>query len=65
MTFCTFFDNCKDGQDCPRALTPKIQAEADRWWKAFGDNDFLKKYPHAPISIFLNKPECHNKKGGD
>ena len=48
MTFCTFWEECKDGNNCNRALTPKVRKEAELWW---GDDNVL-------ISTFLHKPNC-------
>lgn len=40
-TFCTG-DGCAAFDDCPRALTPAVEAKAERWWGK----------PGAPISRF-------------
>ena len=40
ITFCRSYMSCKDGHDCPRALTPKVIQAAHKWW---GNK-------HAPIS---------------
>lgn len=48
MTFCTFFEKCKDRDKCGRALTPEIQKAAEEWW---GSKD-------APFCTFVEKPEC-------
>ena len=42
MTFCTG-DGCAKFDDCPRALTEKEQAAAERWWGG----------PGAPIAQFM------------
>ena len=47
-TFCTFYKECKNGNNCTTALTDKIIEDAKKWWK---DND-------APISVYIYKPEC-------
>lgn len=44
-TFCPFYKTCKSGNDCERALTDQIIAEAVRF-------DML-------ISRFSEKPECY------
>lgn len=48
ITFCTFWEECKNASTCKRALTPKVQAGAEKWW---GNKDY-------PIATFLDKPEC-------
>ena len=45
MTFCPFHKDCETGKVCDRALTDKVQADAD----AFG----------LPIAQFIERPECH------
>lgn len=47
-TFCTFWEECKYGVICHRALTLEERKEAKLWW---GNED-------VPISVFLNKPNC-------
>ncbi len=51
MTFCNFNINCLLAKDCPRALTKKVQEDADKWWGK-GKNK-------APIAQFTSKPKCH------
>ncbi len=46
MTFCTYWKECKDGSSCTRALTDKVQAEAEIWMK------------NPPICIYGEKPDC-------
>ena len=46
MTFCTFWKECKDGKECNRALTEKVEQDAEKWMK------------NAPICTFVEKPEC-------
>ena len=48
MTFCPFFKNCKNGDNCMRALTEQVKQDAQKWW---GDGN-------PPISIFVEKPKC-------
>jgi hypothetical protein len=48
MTFCKFYEDCKNGKECNRALTPDILDGAEKW--------FGKK--NAPICQFVNKPNC-------
>lgn len=44
--FCTFYEKCKKGKECDRALTPKVLEDAEKWMK------------NAPICQFVDKPEC-------
>jgi len=46
MTFCDFYDECIDGEGCPRALTNKVLAAARIWMK------------DPPICTFMKRPEC-------
>ncbi len=46
MTFCTYYEECKDGKDCFRALTPEVIKAAEAWMKK------------PPIAMFAEKPEC-------
>ena len=48
ITFCPFYLECVNGNDCRAALTPKVEEDAKKWWN--GGN--------PPISVYLNKPEC-------
>lgn len=48
MTFCDFYNECSDGIDCNRALTPEVKISAKKWW---GSNDY-------PICLFRPRPEC-------
>ena len=43
-TFCDFYKDCKDGQECIRAATPELYKKA----KDFG----------APVCRFVDKPSC-------
>lgn len=47
-TYCEFYQNCKDGNNCHRSLTPDVKRDADKWWGK----------PGAPISVFTEKPSC-------
>ena len=42
--WCSFYETCKDGAECDRALTPEIQVKACA--------------SHLLISQFAEKPEC-------
>jgi hypothetical protein len=44
MTFCPFWEECRDGPECPRALTKDIYQRAE----AIG----------LPVSRFVTEPEC-------
>ena len=48
MTYCTFWKECKNGNGCFRALTPKVQEDAVKLWEGHD----------VPIDTFLDKPEC-------
>jgi hypothetical protein len=52
MTFCPFWEDCANADECPRPLTPEVQKGAVAWW---GD-------PNPPIAMFVYKPECHRLK---
>jgi len=54
--WCQFYKDCKHGLDCPRALTPQIEEDADNWWKSF------KIEGHAPISTFITRQYCFEEK---
>jgi hypothetical protein len=47
-TFCGFYKECANGENCDRALTPEVEKNAKEWW---GGDD-------APICQFIDKPEC-------
>jgi hypothetical protein len=51
-TFCPFYDECKHGETCPAALTPKVKEDAEKWWGK----------PDAPIAYYVDKPECFEEK---
>ena len=46
-TWCPFWEECKDGQGCDRAMTDKVKADAEKWMK------------NAPICQYVDKPECY------
>jgi len=48
-TFCTFHLECKNGNNCSRALTDEVEADAIKWW---GNGT-------PPICVFIDKPECY------
>lgn len=47
MTFCEFYKDCANAQDCERKLTPKIAEAAEE----FG----------LPLAVFTEKPHCHEE----
>lgn len=47
MTFCSFYKNCKKGNDCFRSLIPTVSKEAKRLV--------------MPICEFSKVPSCHVK----
>lgn len=49
MTFCKYYETCKDGKKCHKALTPEVRKKAREWWGK----------ETAPISVFAEKPECY------
>ena len=49
MTFCPFFSDCAKAGSCHRPLTPKVIADAHKWWGSDA----------APILVFTEKPPCH------
>lgn len=50
MTFCTFYEDCKTASTCERPLTEQIKKDAEKWMK------------DAPISMYIDKPECWKHK---
>lgn len=52
MTFCEFYNQCEVGERCPRALTPEIQDNAERWYGK----------PNPPFCLFMDKPKCFQEK---
>ena len=51
-TFCPFYLECINGKDCTAALTPKVEEDAEKWWKLISEEGI------PPITIYLDKPEC-------
>lgn len=51
MTFCSFYLDCKDGKDCPRAKTPEVCRAA--------------KKTGLPICQYPEKPSCFVERGKD
>ena len=51
-TFCSFYKTCSKGDSCHRALTPKIELDAIKWWGS----------ESASIAIFVDKPDCYEEK---
>lgn len=47
MTFCGFWEDCRNGEDCERALTEIVRKGAE--------------FSRLPIAQFVDKPECYNK----
>jgi len=50
MTFCSYYKECQNGENCFRALTDEVKEGA--------------RYTDLYISQFSEKPECFKKKGG-
>jgi len=50
MTFCDFYKDCKDGDNCNRSFTPKVKEDA--------------KANDLPACCFIDKPDCFKQKGG-
>ena len=51
MTFCPFHEDCAKAKDCKRPLTKQVEKDAEAWWGLSEGG--------APISLFSDKPECH------
>lgn len=51
MTFCTFYEDCRDKNECHRPLTPLVKLNAKKWWGPKGE---------AIIAQFAEKPHCHH-----
>lgn len=52
MTFCPFWEECKDGEKCDRALTDRVREQASEWWSGFMSDD------PAPIACYTERPRC-------
>lgn len=51
MTFCDYYVGCAKGTNCPRALTKRVQEQAEQWWSEFGAGE-------VPISYYPEIPKC-------
>lgn len=51
MTFCSFWEQCEDGAECHRAITPEVIEGGTKWWGG----------PNFPISRFSDEPECFKR----
>jgi hypothetical protein len=51
ITFCRYYQNCKKGKDCFRALTSEVKEKAQKWWSL--------ENGEAPICEFAEEPECY------
>lgn len=51
-TFCDFFEKCKKGNECPRALNKEVLDGAFAWWGK----------PGAPICKYVDRPKCFENK---
>lgn len=61
ITFCPFWERCKDGPTCHQALTDKVQEQAVIWWGGFVTNsNSTNEVGDAPICQYMNEPECFN-----
>jgi hypothetical protein len=49
MTFCPFWENCKNAEDCHRPLTEEVENKAKEWWGKEG----------APICVYVKEPNCY------
>ena len=48
MCFCPYYKDCKDGQDCFRALIPDVRRNAES--------------RDLPVDQFMGKPKCFKEK---
>lgn len=53
-TYCSFFEKCKNGDNCSRALNKNVLDGALKWWGK----------PGAPICQYVDKPKCFEDKPG-
>jgi hypothetical protein len=53
MTFCREDTCIKFKDDCERAYTTKVQAEALGWWASHS--------AIVPVCFFTDRPECYDK----
>jgi hypothetical protein len=49
MTFCSYFEDCVDAEECSRPL--------------YGDIIFVANQQALPLCQFSEKPECHKTQG--
>jgi len=56
-TFCTFYKECKFGDECDRALTPEVEHDAELWWN---DSEGISE-SSTPICIYSDEPKCFEK----
>ena len=56
MTFCPFYEDCADGHECPRALTPEVEEDAKTWWGEVAMNGSRDLGP--PIAVYAFPPIC-------
>ena len=47
-TFCNYYEDCKSGKDCKRALTDEVKEKAE--------------IAKLLVCIFAEKPECYEDK---
>lgn len=52
MTFCPFYRECRDGEQCPRKLDKKVRDDAKKWAQS----------DEAPIAQYTDKPWCFREK---
>lgn len=53
-TFCSYYLECKDGNKCSSALTPKVESDSKRW----SEENNLPEL----LAVFTDKPECFELK---
>jgi len=64
MTFCEHYEMCEDGDECERALTPKVKEDAAKWWgrEASNASDAISGLD-APIAIAdFRESDCYKGK---
>lgn len=54
MTFCPYYEFCKDGATCLKALTKKVKTDAQVWWLI----ETKGKETDAPIDRHVAIPIC-------
>lgn len=58
MTFCTYWEDCRDSETCHRKFDDVQKAAARKWW---GGDD-------QPICTYVDRPRCFvdkNQTNGD